>query len=249
MSMLGLQQCEMSQVEMWKPIPNFDGYEASNWGNVRSYKGRCKMHKTPHLLKPSIDNKMGYKGVNLRCNGQTHYRRIAHLVLLSFVGPRPSGMETCHNNSDPGDNRLENLRYDTHSGNMRDRLKLSDTQIIEMRERRANGERLGDLAQLFDISYGTTSNICRGISYVEIGGPFTTSGRGQGGGKLTIDDVIAMRVERANGKISLKDLGKKYGISESGTSLVCRGERYPDDGGPLMIKRNLRVSSSVSMNS
>jgi hypothetical protein len=41
-------------------------------------------------------------------------------VLEAFVGPRPEGMEACHNNGNPAANRLENLRWDTHAGTVAD---------------------------------------------------------------------------------------------------------------------------------
>lgn len=43
-------------------------------------------------------------------------------VLLAFVGERPEGLEACHNNGIPSDNRLENLRWDTRSSNRRDTI-------------------------------------------------------------------------------------------------------------------------------
>jgi len=42
------------------------------------------------------------------------------LVLKTFVGPCPEGMEGCHSNGDPTDDRLENVRWDTHKNNMAD---------------------------------------------------------------------------------------------------------------------------------
>lgn len=42
------------------------------------------------------------------------------IVLLVFVGPRPEGMNGCHNNDNPFDNRLSNLRWDTVSANRKD---------------------------------------------------------------------------------------------------------------------------------
>jgi hypothetical protein len=42
------------------------------------------------------------------------------LVLTAFVGSRPSGLEGCHRNGDPTDNRLENLRWDTRTANIFD---------------------------------------------------------------------------------------------------------------------------------
>src|SRR3546814_16009402 len=41
----------------------------------------------------------------------------------AFVGPRPDGMEVAHNDGDPLNNRLENLRYATPAENTDDKLK------------------------------------------------------------------------------------------------------------------------------
>jgi DNA-binding transcriptional regulator YiaG len=45
------------------------------------------------------------------------------MVLETFVGPRPAGMECCHANDTQSDNRLSNLRWDTHKENCRDRAR------------------------------------------------------------------------------------------------------------------------------
>lgn len=228
----------------WKAIPGFEDYEVSNQGEVRSYRkinryceGQCYL--TPHLLKPAIDAR-GYRRVNLRCNGQTHSKKVAFLVLLAFVGPLPSGMHGCHNNNNPSDDRLENLRYDTPRGNARDRLSLSDVQVIEMRKRRAQGNSVAILAKLFDIKYEIAKDICRGKTYRVIGGPFT----GGRWGKLIKADVRAMRTERANSDATLEDLAKKYNISVSAVSLICRGKRYQNDGGPITVGKSVRNRST-----
>jgi hypothetical protein len=46
------------------------------------------------------------------------------IVLEAFRGPRPSpSHEGCHDNGNPSDNALSNLRWDTRSGNMLDIVK------------------------------------------------------------------------------------------------------------------------------
>ena len=42
---------------------------------------------------------------------------------MAFVGPCPDGMEACHNDGNPANNNLENLRWDTHKSNMWDKIK------------------------------------------------------------------------------------------------------------------------------
>lgn len=99
--------------EIWKPIPGIDGYEVSSLGNVRSFR-----RKVVCMLKPSISS--GYRGVNV---GEWKYVKVAKLVMLTFVGPVPDGMEICHNNGIRTDDRLINLRYDTHAANIQDAIK------------------------------------------------------------------------------------------------------------------------------
>lgn len=45
---------------------------------------------------------------------------IACLVLEAFIGPCPEGMECCHNDDDRANNQLSNLRWDTHTNNVKD---------------------------------------------------------------------------------------------------------------------------------
>lgn len=58
--------------------------------------------------------------VALRKNKRTHFMRVHHLVLLTFVGPRPNGSGALHANGDSLDNRLTNLRWGTQAENILD---------------------------------------------------------------------------------------------------------------------------------
>lgn len=49
--------------------------------------------------------------------------QLHRVVLDAFIGPRPKGMEACHANGDPTDNRLVNLRWDTRSANAADSVR------------------------------------------------------------------------------------------------------------------------------
>lgn len=45
---------------------------------------------------------------------------IAVLILEAFIGPCPNGMECCHNDDNRANNKLGNLRWDTHANNVID---------------------------------------------------------------------------------------------------------------------------------
>lgn len=75
------------------------------------------MMKLPERMQNPGCNSDGYYRANI--NGK--HRLVHNLVLEAFVGSRPKGMYACHNNGNPKDNRIENLRWDTPKNNVKDR--------------------------------------------------------------------------------------------------------------------------------
>lgn len=65
----------------------------------------------------------GHKKRYLRVsiNGIDHY--LQRLVLAAFVGECPKGYQACHNDGNPHNNKLSNLRWDTPSNNSKDKIK------------------------------------------------------------------------------------------------------------------------------
>lgn len=120
--------------EIWKPVPGYGGhYEASSAGRIR-VKDRTvdKRHKSGkvmrqfypgRLLSPTRATPLGHVNVHIGVDRKRINVGVHRLVLLAFVGPCPDGMEACHNNGDASDNRPENLRWDTHLENNRDRKR------------------------------------------------------------------------------------------------------------------------------
>jgi hypothetical protein len=105
------------------------GYAASSDGRIWTCRSsgpgnRDRFTKPWRALKPGMTS-MGYVTVGIGLGGGKNQRsRYVHeLVLEAFMGPRPLGMECCHNNGDKTDNRLENLRWDTRSENSNDSFR------------------------------------------------------------------------------------------------------------------------------
>lgn len=164
-------------LEMWLPVVSFYGYEVSNIGNVRSIdriaissNGRSKSIKGV-ALKP---NERGdYLAVTIFQRGKRIKKSVQELVCHAFIGPKPSvTMQICHNDGDSHNNRSENLRYDTQSGNFADKVthgthargernpsaKLSAEQVSQIR---AIGRSLtqADISDLYGIHQTTVSDI------------------------------------------------------------------------------------------
>lgn len=115
-------------IEGWLPVVGYEGlYEVSDLGGVRGCDRRAWNGHGYHLLpgqvlKTRLDSH-GRPQVSLYKSGERWTPRTYRLVLEAFVGPCPEGEEACHNNGDPLDNRLENLRWDTHEANMLDAVR------------------------------------------------------------------------------------------------------------------------------
>jgi hypothetical protein len=123
--------------EEWRPVADFTGYEVSSFGRVRSCArsvprgtrwGVMTVQKVPErILKQSemkVKNRIVSLKVIIRRNDRVKYNcRVHHLVLKAFVGPRPVGMEGCHNNGNPTDNTVNNLRWDTRKNNATDAIR------------------------------------------------------------------------------------------------------------------------------
>jgi len=116
--------------EEWRPVVDWEGYYAvSNLGRVKSVtrqiptsRGNGYRTMPSVVLKPWIHS-FGYGTVRLCGYGKRTTQYIHVLVLTAFRGPCPDGMECCHNDGDPVNNRLDNLRWDTHGENMLDKVR------------------------------------------------------------------------------------------------------------------------------
>ena len=104
-------------METWLDVRGYEGlYEVSDHGRVRSAKtGKIKM-----FTKNKIENR---PFLGLWRNNKLKIFKPHTLVLTAFAGPRPQGMECCHNDGDPWNNHVSNLRWDTPRNNQLDRAK------------------------------------------------------------------------------------------------------------------------------
>jgi hypothetical protein len=164
--------------EVWKAISDFPGYEVSDQGRVRSYWRKVGLGRghnggtkqvldamPQRILRPRI-RPAGYKDVNLRRDGKDYHSSVHKLVLITFIGPRPPGMEACHNDGKPSNNFLSNLRWDTHKNNKLDSIKhgttpstLTTNQVIEIKNLISNNIHSKEIANIFSVSKSAIDHI------------------------------------------------------------------------------------------
>ena len=117
------------QIEEWKTILDYPGYQVSNEGRVRSidrknYSGRFKKEiswKGKELKRIKLNNK--YWVVNLSHRGTSKLKCVHHLVLTAFAGPRLHGALARHEDDNGFNANIDNLYWGTHSDNMNDRYR------------------------------------------------------------------------------------------------------------------------------
>lgn len=153
--------------EVWRDIINYIGlYMVSNYGKIKSLsRYGCKKNR---ILKPEI-KRDGYVYISLYKNGIGKQCAVHKLVLESFIGPCPKGMESCHNDGNPSNNRLDNLRHDSRKNNNKDKIKhgtftrgtqlswakLNDNKIIEIRKLHSEGRSDVEIGKIYNVSRQT----------------------------------------------------------------------------------------------
>lgn len=130
--------------EQWLPVVGFEGfYEVSDHGRVRGCRrtvgaanGKTKVIK-PNRIKVDVQPS-GHLHVSLYRERKRRHRSVHRLVLESFVGPCPEGLEACHQDGDPSNNFVANLYWGTRSENVRDAVRHG-THTWASRAECANG--------------------------------------------------------------------------------------------------------------
>lgn len=205
----------------WRDIPGFEGlYKVSSEGEVFSIRN-------DRLLKP-WKHPRGYLAFNL---GQTKKFTAHTLVMLAFVGPPPPEMEVCHNNSIKTDNRLENLRYDTKSGNRKDivyqrgenhsQSVVSESTVLKIVEmgRSVNPSKI---SKALSVSRGVVNQVLRGETWGWLTGIEKQKFTNNFSIKINEADREKIFELVSSGKVSRSDAALKYGVHYETISRIIR---------------------------
>lgn len=101
-------------------VPGFPGYYVTPDGRI--------IGRTGGWLKPQRD-RSGHLAIQAQVDGRRRTLSLHRAVLLAWVGPPPEGAQACHNDGDPANNRVDNLRWDTHSANQLDRYRHAKRRL------------------------------------------------------------------------------------------------------------------------
>jgi len=163
-------------------VPNWPGYRVSNTGILQSCRNHGgRLTNNWRVKKPSM-SRDGYKMIGLHNKRKILFTSIHSLVLSAFIGPRPIGLQACHNNSNKKDNTLLNLRWDTPKANIADRdkngptsqgerngrAKIKSASVRHVRRLRREGMSFMKIAMRFGISKRQVMRIVTGFAWSHI---------------------------------------------------------------------------------
>jgi len=162
----------------FKEIPDFYGYYADLEGNIWSKKDFHGGLKTKAKKLKPYEDRDGYLRVALYKNGMRIDKLLSHLVLETFVGPRPKGCEACHfPDHNPSNNRPENLIWATHLENINQKTlqnrcaqgekhgmsRLKEVDVKNIRKaRKFNFLTYDKIGLRYGISASHACSICKG---------------------------------------------------------------------------------------
>jgi len=150
---------------IWKDVVGYEGlYEVSDLGNVRSlnYNKTGRIQELAYYI-----NKSGYIVATLHNKGKQKGEYVHRLVLKAFEGVQDD-LECCHNDGDPSNNNISNLRWDTHRNNNLDKrnhgthnnhwiINKSIIAVVKLLTR--SGHKQNDVSGRFGISKTHVYNI------------------------------------------------------------------------------------------
>ena len=120
--------------ERWTPVYGYEGlYEVSDQGRVKSLARYVRDREGVRLVRERIlkakAQGFGYSTVMLCREGHKKTRTVHSIALESFIRPRAAGEVACHGDGNPGNNHLDNLRWDTQSNNLYDAVRHGTNRL------------------------------------------------------------------------------------------------------------------------
>ena len=204
--------------ELWKTIPDYEDYQVSNFGRVKSFKkGKGK------IIKPNLN--AGYLRVCLSKNDKPKRFSVHRLVAELFVPNPESNPEVNHIDGHKMNNYVGNLEWATREENLKHaydtglkiapqgeehyKAKFTNEQILYVRAN-PDGLTQQQLAAKFGVHFKTISKIQRGKIYRNAGGSI----RPKFGVPEEIKKQIRSEYVFGSKEFGCRALAKKYGVGQ-----------------------------------
>lgn len=160
-------------MKKWKKIPNYNLYEASSEGEIKTFN--WKGSGSERIMKPAMDNGGYLRTMLKRDDGIIHTIKVHRIIAKTFILNPFNKPEVNHKNSIRSDNRIINLEWVNHRENVKHSFtnkmqnnlgennpcaSLTDVEVIEIRE---------------NYIYNRKSRFEKGLTKKEIAGKYKTT--------------------------------------------------------------------------
>jgi hypothetical protein len=166
----------------YREIPGYPGYRIGSDGSVWSCRRPFRPGYSDRWRRLKVSFRQdGYAVVGLRAvpGGRVRVLYVHRLLLEAFVGPCPKGKEACHDDGNPSNNTLANLRWDTRPANSADsarhgtlprgsrkpNAKLREKDIPLIRQLRGHGFTYQKIADLFGVADSQIRSVMDGKTW------------------------------------------------------------------------------------
>lgn len=161
---------------IFRPVVGYENYRVGSDGSLWSRSGPAtESGRSWRKLNPGKVVK-GYLHHSFHREGKHVWAYIHVEILKAFIGLRPHGMDACHNDGNPANNNLRNLRWDTRKGNHSDMIvhgtrrwgsklrwaKLRESDIPTIRKLKSEGYKQKEIAMVFGVARATIGDILTG---------------------------------------------------------------------------------------
>ena len=185
------EKVKLTQEEKWKDIEGYEGiYQVSNTGKVKSLKRSVKHYTgstrtvNERLLKHTIVN--GYCHVDLSKYGKRERFLVHRLVASAFLKNPNRKPQVNHIDGNKINNNVNNLEWSTANenvlhgyrtgltkpmtGSKNGHSKLSELEVIEIRNMYSKGRTQKELAEKFKVSTWTIQGIVENRTWNNVKG-------------------------------------------------------------------------------
>ena len=185
-----LSEFQKTEIELWRPVVGYEGYDVSSLGRVRSWrmaggqkgnKGIMRIYRraTPLILKQSVKDTDRLQ-VSLCANGRALSIQVHLIVGRTFLSNPDGFSQLNHKTGNHRDNRVGNLEWTTRERDLDHALefglvpygeRISGAKLTRDKVRRIfsayqSGVSTRKLAKEYGVSQTSIARICVGKTWV-----------------------------------------------------------------------------------
>jgi transposase len=226
--------------EEWRDISGYEGYyQVSNLGRVRSCDRVVKTERGDRaikmrLMKPNL-HRRGYYRIDLQKASVRITCFVHRLVAIAFLPIQDGRDQVNHKNGIKTDNCVDNLEWCNQHENMRHAVEyglkpsmvgenavnslLTESQVLEIRELRANGTKLRIIAEMYGVSLSAIAMVVYCYNWAHLPSAVPEKRHSS---CLEEAQVLEIRRLRLEG-LKFKEIAKMFGVSQGAiTGVVYR---------------------------